>query len=408
MSSIIEIQNLSKQYKIAEVQQYLSLRDEITGFAKKVFGSSDKTKTEFLALDNINLDIEAGDRIGIIGRNGAGKSTLLKILSKITPPTKGSIKLKGKVASLLEVGTGFHNELTGRENIFLNGAILGLRKKEIQQKLDEIISFSGVEKFIDTPLKHYSSGMQLRLAFSVAAHLEPEILLIDEVLAVGDMEFQKKCLGKMEEVSRSDGRTILFVSHNLAQLKQICQSAILLDKGKLISKGSITEVISNYTSLFHKNNSAYYAAEKEKDQLITKVVMKTEKGVINTSINSTDNLSLEISIITKKEISNSLLAIRITNQENIPVFTTTNGDEQLNYPSFAIGEYHFSLPLPANELAPGKYFLRIAWIIPNYEVLDEVAEELQFEIENDQYPGHILKDGRLGVINKIIPWKKIN
>jgi lipopolysaccharide transport system ATP-binding protein len=211
MPPIIEIQGLGKKYSIAEVQPYLSLRDVISQKAKNILQRTVKSSAEFWALQNINLEIEQGERIGVIGRNGAGKSTLLKILSKITPPTTGKIKLRGRIASLLEVGTGFHPELTGRENIYLNGSILGLSKKEIDRKLDEIIDFSGVEKFMDTPLKHYSSGMQLRLAFSVAAHLEPEILLIDEVLAVGDLEFQKKCIGKMEEISKSEGRTIIFV-----------------------------------------------------------------------------------------------------------------------------------------------------------------------------------------------------
>jgi lipopolysaccharide transport system ATP-binding protein len=191
MNNMIEIRDLSKKYSLQETQQYIALRDVLSNAAKNIF-SSRPDKKEFYALQNINLDIEKGERVGIIGRNGAGKSTLLKILSRITPPTTGSVKLRGRVGSLLEVGTGFHPELTGRENIYLNGSILGLKKKEINNKLDEIIDFSGVEKFIDTPLKHYSSGMQLRLAFSVAAHLEPEILLIDEVLAVGDMEFHKK------------------------------------------------------------------------------------------------------------------------------------------------------------------------------------------------------------------------
>ena len=207
MQPIIQIRGLGKKYQLAEAQPYLALRDVISYSVKNIFKRQNHKAKEFWALQSINLDIQAGERVGIIGRNGAGKSTLLKILSRITPPSTGSVLLHGRVASLLEVGTGFHPELTGRENIFLNGSILGLKKKEISQKLEEIIDFSGVERFIDIPLKHYSSGMQLRLAFSVAAHLEPEILLIDEVLAVGDMEFQKKCLGKMNEVSKS-GRTV--------------------------------------------------------------------------------------------------------------------------------------------------------------------------------------------------------
>ena len=245
MKPAIDIRNLGKQYELNESAPYVALRDILSQSVKKVFSPAAK-KEKFWALRDIDLRIEPGERVGIIGRNGAGKSTLLKIISRITPPTTGEAFIRGRVGSLLEVGTGFHPELTGRENIYLNGSILGLKKAEITRQLDAIIDFSGVEKFIDTPLKHYSSGMQLRLAFSVAAHLEPEILLIDEVLAVGDLEFQKKCLGKMEEVSRKDGRTILFVSHNLDSIRKFCSAALLLDEGKLIANGPTENIIQQY------------------------------------------------------------------------------------------------------------------------------------------------------------------
>lgn len=252
MSSIIEIKDLGKKYKLNPSRRYLALRDVITDSAKQLFGKK-TAADEFWALQDINIDFTAGERIGIIGRNGAGKSTLLKILSRITPPSVGKARIRGRVASLLEVGTGFHPELTGRENIYLNGAILGLSRKEIRQKLDSIIDFSGVEKFIDTPLKHYSSGMNLRLAFSVAAQLEPEIFLIDEVLAVGDAEFQKKCIGKMEEVSRAHGRTILFVSHNMAAIKQLCTKGLVLENGKNVFFGDINEAQRIYSDQFRQN-----------------------------------------------------------------------------------------------------------------------------------------------------------
>ena len=219
MTNIIEVRGLAKKFKIGEQNTpYLTIRESLQGMLKR---SNGKSSGEFWALKGIDLDVKQGETLGIIGRNGAGKSTFLKILSKITPPTEGEIKLRGRVASLLEVGTGFHPELTGKENIFLNGSILGLSKREIENKFDEIVEFSGVSQFLETPLKRFSSGMQLRLAFAVAAHLEPEILIIDEVLAVGDAEFQKKCLGKMGEVSRS-GRTVIFVSHNMAAVNHLC------------------------------------------------------------------------------------------------------------------------------------------------------------------------------------------
>jgi len=242
MKPILEIQDISKKYRIShQAGGYLSLRERMVNSVK----FQRNIIEDFWALKDISFDVLPGESIGIIGRNGAGKSTVLKVLSKITPPTKGKIILRGRIASLLEVGTGFHPELTGRENIFFNGSLLGMKRREIESKFDEIVDFSGVEKFLDTPLKHYSSGMQLRLAFAVAAFLEPEILVIDEVLAVGDSEFQKKCIGKMEDVSKS-GRTILFVSHNMSSLKTLCTRGILLDKGIKSFDGSIDDVIKRY------------------------------------------------------------------------------------------------------------------------------------------------------------------
>jgi lipopolysaccharide transport system ATP-binding protein len=240
---IIEIHNISKKYTIGrEREPYKSLRESVA----TIFKPSLK-KEDFWALSDISLDIEQGDTVGIIGRNGAGKSTLLKILSKITPPTKGRIVTRGRVASLLEVGTGFHPELSGRENVMMNGSILGMKRADILANFNNIVEFAGVEKFIDTPLKNYSSGMQLRLAFAVAAFLENEILIIDEVLAVGDAEFQKKCIGKMESVSRS-GRTIIFVSHQFSAVKNLCKKAMYLRDGKLVEFGKVDQVISTYTS----------------------------------------------------------------------------------------------------------------------------------------------------------------
>ncbi len=254
--TIIEIKNLSKKYNIVyqkEKDRYLVLRDVLTNFAKHPFRSAkDKMKQklgigikEFWALKDISFKVKKGEIVGIIGRNGAGKTTLLKILSRITPPTNGKIKIRGRIASLLEVGTGFHEELTGRENIYLNGAILGMKKREIKEKFNEIVKFSGVEQFLDTPIKRYSRGMRVRLAFSVAAHLEPEILLVDEVLAGGDVEFQRKCLNKMDNVSKK-GRTVLFVSHNMSAITRLCERTILLDKGSIVQDGPSSKIVSAY------------------------------------------------------------------------------------------------------------------------------------------------------------------
>jgi lipopolysaccharide transport system ATP-binding protein len=253
MQPILSIRGLSKSYLISHKQgfkRYVALRDVISDLWKKRSNSQNTRQSReiFWALDNVSFDVNPSERIGIIGRNGAGKSTLLKLISRITEPTNGRIELRGRVASLLEVGTGFHPELTGRENIFLNGSILGMSSKEIRKKFDEIVAFAEVDKFLDTPVKRYSSGMYVRLAFSVAAHLEPEILLVDEVLAVGDTQFQKKCMGKMEDVAKNEGRTILFVSHNMAAIQNLCEKSILLDAGKIKRMDNTPAVINTYLS----------------------------------------------------------------------------------------------------------------------------------------------------------------
>lgn len=254
--TVIRVENISKEYHLGTISHGTLYRD-LQSWSAKLLGKEDPNSKiasagcriqngTFKALDDISFDVRQGDVLGVIGRNGAGKSTLLKILSKVTAPNRGSVKIKGRVASLLEVGTGFHPELTGRENIFLNGAILGMTKKEIHRKFDEIIDFAEIEDFIDTPVKRYSSGMYVRLAFAVAANLEPEILIIDEVLAVGDAQFQKKCLGKMEQVSAKQGRTILFVTHNMAMITSLCSRAILLDSGRLCDNGNTSNVVLSY------------------------------------------------------------------------------------------------------------------------------------------------------------------
>lgn len=253
MTPIIQVENVSKKFILhheAKRGGYVSLRDVVAARVKGLLAprAIQRTHEEFWALKDLNFEVNKGDRLGIIGRNGAGKSTLLKILSRITEPTTGSIRIQGRVASLLEVGTGFHPELTGRENIFLNGAILGMSRQEVRSKFDEIVAFAEVEKFLDTPVKRYSSGMYVRLAFAVAAHLEPEILVVDEVLAVGDAQFQKKCLGKMEDVSTKEGRTVLFVSHNIAAIRTLTNKGLFLHRGEVQFYGDTTDAISKYSS----------------------------------------------------------------------------------------------------------------------------------------------------------------
>ena len=276
MSVIIDVNHISKQYRLGQIGTG-TISHDLNRWWNKVRGKEDpflkigeendrtkKGESDYSwALRDINFQVKQGDVLGIIGRNGAGKSTLLKILSRTTAPTTGKIRIKGRVASLLEVGTGFHPELTGRENIFLNGAILGMSKIEINRKFEEIVDFSGVERYIDTPVKRYSSGMYVRLAFAVAAHLEPEILIVDEVLAVGDAEFQKKALGKMKDVSANEGRTVLFVSHNMLAVKSLCSKGLLMENGRIEMSGKIEDVIFKYSSFAIQNISSFTKIEKE-------------------------------------------------------------------------------------------------------------------------------------------------
>jgi lipopolysaccharide transport system ATP-binding protein len=298
-----------------EQQPYLSLRDSIS----KIFSAKNR-KEDFWALKDVSFNVEAGDTVGIIGKNGAGKSTLLKILSKITPPTTGKIISRGRIASLLEVGTGFHPELSGRENIFMNGSILGMRKKEITKNFDAIVDFAGIEKFIDTPLKHYSSGMQLRLAFAVAAFLENEILIIDEVLAVGDAEFQKKCMGKMDEVSKS-GRTILFVSHQLGAITQLCQKSILLETGKILKFDRTLNVINKYLKDLDDNVIYSNLNGGNKEIYFSKIEIIENNGKGNT-FSISENILINFQLMINKLEAPYSLFISILDKNKLPVFSS--------------------------------------------------------------------------------------
>lgn len=325
MQPAIEIRNLGKQYTIAPAQPYVALRDVISDSVKNLLRTRGEKK-KFWALKDISLDIMPGERVGIIGRNGAGKSTLLKIISRITPPTRGDAWINGRVGSLLEVGTGFHPELTGRENIYLNGSILGLKKTEIGRQLDAIIDFSGVEQFIDTPLKHYSSGMQMRLAFSVAAHLQSEILLIDEVLAVGDIEFQKKCLGKMEEVSSKEGRTVLFVSHDLTAVNNLTSKCLLLQDGLMTSYDSTRKIINEYAGLLLQNK-VYRGDAVAGIPSLTRVELFTSEG--NGLQAHGKEMSIEFEIdMPGENIPNTALSFQVFNRLNQAILYNWRFDQE--------------------------------------------------------------------------------
>ncbi|MGC8751878.1 ABC transporter ATP-binding protein, partial [Hydrotalea sp.] len=310
MQPVIEVENISKQYRLGEVgtgtlshdlkRWWYRVRGKEDPFARigEVNDRSTKGESEYVwALKDINFSVQPGEVLGIIGRNGAGKSTLLKILSKTTAPTTGRIKVRGRIASLLEVGTGFHPELTGRENIYLNGAILGMTRKEISRKFDEIVDFAGVERYVDTPVKRYSSGMYVRLAFAVAAHLEPEILIVDEVLAVGDAEFQKKCLGKMKDVSVNDGRTVLFVSHNMGAIYTLCNLALYLNNGKINLSGNVNEVCKKYLSE-NQDISIGYEAKNNLNKTglyIQKIELKDTKEQMKSRFTDNENIFIHFS-----------------------------------------------------------------------------------------------------------------
>ncbi|MCC5931174.1 MAG: ABC transporter ATP-binding protein [Cyclobacteriaceae bacterium] len=355
MSTAIKVESLSKKFTIGHKKSG-DLRHAIGDKIRGLFKPDATEKEEFWALKDLNFEIKHGEAVGIIGRNGAGKSTLLKILSRITEPTKGRFEINGRVSSLLEVGTGFHPELSGRENIYLNGTILGMRKAEIKAKFDEILAFSGVEKFIDTPVKHYSSGMKVRLAFSVAAHLEPEILIIDEVLAVGDAEFQKRCLGKMEDVA-GEGRTVIFVSHNLKAIEIICEKGLYLKSGICQGIGEIEEILCEYRidteDKLNVNDDGKYLFEiKNKWITLNEVILKSndiktskiEQGstfTLGLKIVKHKDLKLKIGFIIKELNQNPIIGINNLNIKNI--YNSEDGNyyyfEIINFPIYKTGLY---------------------------------------------------------------------
>lgn len=375
---IIEIEGIGKRYRIGMVKEpYLSLRDEVAKFASQLTKRGKEVSEEFWALKDVSFNIQEGEAVGIIGRNGAGKSTLLKILSQITPPTEGKITVRGRVASLLEVGTGFHPELTGRENVFLNGTILGMTRSEITRKFDEIVAFAEIEAFLDTPVKRYSSGMYVRLAFAVAAHLEPEILVIDEVLAVGDTEFQKKCLGRMSEVARR-GRTVLFVSHNMAAVKVLCKTGIVLQSGKVVFNGEIGQCVEKYLGQRRTGGSiaSHIAGQHPHIEIETILINGCESDIVELSPEA-EYLSVEIFGRIQEPMVVEL-ELRIFDTQDIPLALFSPGHEvgfpdpkpagpfkikyDIKMPRFIQGAYVLNL----NLTDPGKN----GWVdIPNAAVM---------------------------------------
>lgn len=364
-SIAIKIKSLGKKYSLGKIKSSSFRENMVT-----IFRKNDSSIEDFWALRDVNLEISKGDIIGIVGKNGAGKSTLLKLLSQITKPTEGTIEINGRIASLLEVGTGFHPELTGRENIYLNGTILGMSRKEVKAKFDEIVSFSGVEKFIDTAVKHYSSGMYVRLAFAVAAHLEPEILIIDEVLAVGDAEFQKKCLGKMQDVAKH-GRTVLFVSHNMAAVKELCNKGVLLQQGKLKSIGTIDEIISEYIKT--DSNNCIYSPEQPKENIpvaFKRISVKDERNEICSDFTVDDKIQLIFEFETRTLNHGYSLFTIINNKYGAPVFSAET----------KISNDFLCLEIDAHCLTRGNYSIHTFIHKPRIEQIDIAKDVCAFTI----------------------------
>lgn len=424
MSDIaISIENVSKIYRLGEVGTG-TISHDINRWLHRIRGKDDpymklgeenkrdaKGGNYIWALKDVSFDVEQGQVLGIIGKNGAGKSTLLKLLSRVTTPTTGMIKARGRIASLLEVGTGFHPELTGRENIFLNGAILGMTKPEIRSKFDEIVDFSGVARYVDTPVKRYSSGMYVRLAFAVAAFLEPEILIVDEVLAVGDAEFQKKCLGRMKDVSQNDGRTVLFVSHNLSAVRNLCDKTLLLKNGVLYYEGHTPDAIEKYMSESDVNMMdravvwEEYNRPSAPELEVSSIKVLNHKGFDSGTLSTEDNIDIEILYTVKTDIKNMRVMVILMNTEGVVVFASSDyhhqNPERLRKP----GIYKSICHIPGNMLNGGKHIAEVHFEIPGVkDILSNLSvsfelSELAFNslgITLSRYPG--------GVIHPKLDW----
>ena len=380
----IEFDHVSKQYRLGLVSTKTLSHDIRRFWITNILGKEDpylkigetndrasKGSSEYVwALRDINFNVEQGDVVGIIGKNGAGKSTLLKLLSRVTGPTTGQIRAHGRIGSLLEVGTGFHQEMTGRENIFMNGAILGMTRSEIQSKLDEIVDFSGCERYIDTPVKRYSSGMMVRLGFAVAAHLDPEILVVDEVLAVGDAEFQKKAIGKMQDVSKGEGRTVLFVSHNMGSVARLCKTGIVLEHGQTAYMGTARQAIDYYLNIDSMKNTAYEAASDKPIQVLS-AKLRNSKGELSSQISSSEHVTVEVT--TKNEGKRTI-------RGNFSIVNSLDMNVMVDRFDIPIGVHTFEISFDAMHLLPSSYKIEFAIDEYNVAVYDEVNNMLAMEI----------------------------
>lgn len=415
MATAIRIENISKKYVIGSGRlRNLTLREHLTtgvrSFGRRLYSSfrgfpqppgvaRDLQEEELWALKDVSFDVQQGERLGIVGPNGAGKSTLLKVLSRITAPTAGRVSINGRLASLLEVGTGFHPELTGRENIFFNGAVLGMTKSEIKRKFDAIVEFSGVKRFLDTPVKRYSSGMYVRLAFAVAANLEPEILIIDEVLAVGDAEFQKKCLGKMREVGNT-GRTVLFVSHNMAAVKSLCSRALLIDGGQIQSRGTPEEVVQQYLSQSLDIDGQFENSSRDRE---SQEISVRRAWVSPDRKEASEEVNINIEYEVRSPKVGAVLALRISNESGAVVTTMLDTDADLGRFEKFSGAYLTACRIPVQLLVPGMYYVTLSIAdmkSTRYEYFENI---ISFSVSFNEASENSYS-GRAGSLMFVSPW----
>lgn len=412
---VLSVQDLSKSFRIAHQRSglggYRTLHDELTTLPRRLlnrFRNGRSTSETFWALKDVSFDVKTGEVLGIIGSNGAGKSTLLKILNRITEPTTGGVDIYGRVGALLEVGTGFHPELTGRENIFLNGAILGMTRGEIKRKFDEIVAFAEVERFLDTPVKRYSSGMYVRLAFAVAAHLDPEILLIDEVLAVGDAEFQKKCLAKMEDVATNEGRTVIFVSHNMDAVCHLCSRCILIRQGRIAKSGETADVVAEYLGGERDQAPEIHFPSIDSAAKLCFAGLYGPEGQPTTSFTANEPILLKCAFELQREIEGLQFAFAVLNFKHERLFysTVSMADPPLSVES--AGNHTVTALIPARLLLPGQYFITLALHTPKTKLYDLRKQALGFRIVAtmaDRFDG--FAGDELGQIFADVKWQRI-
>ncbi|MCC6580554.1 MAG: ABC transporter ATP-binding protein [Phycisphaeraceae bacterium] len=416
---MIQVDSLGKRYRLGESYRAdRTLPDTVAGGCRSLWrrirgracDATERGDDAFWALRNVSFDVMRGESIGIVGRNGAGKSTLLKILSQITPPTEGAVRLRGRVASLLEVGTGFHPELTGRENIFLNGAVLGLTRKEIRQRFDEIVDFSGVERFLDTPVKRYSSGMTVRLAFAVAAHLEPDILIVDEVLAVGDTAFQAKCLGKMKQVSSTAGRTVLFVSHNMTAVRQLCERCLLLRDGQIVSAGPSEQVVREYLAAATPADTSGEvvwtdpaAAPGGEEARLMAVRLRDDLHQVSSHLEQDQPIHLELDYLARQPIRGCRIVLQVLTDEGVVVFSSVM--DPANDDALEPGRYVSGATIPPSLLNCGRYVVAVAMLIPGMKTLVEGREHLRFTVVQGRRGNPHGRGNWPGVVAPALNWQ---